>query len=74
MPAQELRTAVAMTIGTLMCCDLFLNPNPKPDVAAAVAGVLNFISSKLGLTKADIQSVSAACLAWFVNVGFPKLI
>ncbi len=62
---QDLRHEVGLTVGVMTGCSLFLDPNAEANVKS-VKECLNFLIQTLGLTKADLQSASAA---WYAVGG-----
>jgi len=69
---QDLRHEVGLIVGLMMGCSIFLSPNKEADIKAAVQKCLSFLMQTLGLTKADLQSASAAwplgvCRGWVLT-------
>ncbi|CAE7868156.1 unnamed protein product, partial [Symbiodinium necroappetens] len=55
----DLRQEVAITIGVMMGCDVFLNEQFASSQKEAVPQVLNYLTSTLGVTKKDLAQVSS---------------
>ena len=58
---QDLRCEVGLTVGVMTGCSIFLEPKKEAD-SKTVQKCLTFLMQTLGLSKADLQSASAAWL------------
>ncbi|CAE7840031.1 unnamed protein product [Symbiodinium sp. CCMP2592] len=72
---KDLRVDAATTVGTLLGCDVILNPKHAGKQKQVCADVFKFIGSSLGITRRDLMNVSSklvAQLQQFEDVQGPK--
>ncbi|CAE7249277.1 unnamed protein product, partial [Symbiodinium sp. KB8] len=70
--AHELRGDVALTISTMLACDVVLNAKHAGKQKVVCADVFKYMASTLGVTKRDLANVSGKLMAQLQQIEEPQ--